>query len=275
MALSSDEKNFIFEYSQQLLTQDLLTSAYLSNSGVGRSLRDMVLARQPVQPLTNPYEEAITGTMRADAAAVRQNARNVAEAADMMSTAKYAVGQIKDALDQMEDIIDQINTGELDASSSVVQGEYDALKEKIDGIIANTDFNGISMLDSSKWGTEQIDVNGAVWIQSQKDGGFNITFNALDGLANLGDLLGSSLADSGDRATQLGYVQSLQSSVDAVLDRYTAKESSLSYEASQLESQAVVLDQAVDNRKSSGLSAEDILLNLILSDTGRLVDESS
>jgi flagellin len=275
MALSSDEKNFIFEYSQQLLTQDLLTSAYLSNSGVGRSLRDMVLARQPVQPLTNPYEEAITGSMRADAAAVRQNARNVAEAADMMSTAKYAVGQIKDALDQMEDIIDQINTGELDASSSVVQGEYDALKEKIDGIIANTDFNGISMLDSSKWGTEQIDVNGAVWIQSQKDGGFNITFNALDGLANLGDLLGSSLADSGDRATQLGYVQSLQSSVDAVLDRYTAKESSLSYEASQLESQAVVLDQAVDNRKSSGLSAEDILLNLILSDTGRLVDESS
>lgn len=275
MALSSDEKNFIFQYSQQLLNQDFLTSSYLSNSAVGKSLRDMVLARQPVQPLTNPFDEAITGTLRGDAAAVRQNARNVAEAADMMGVAKSGAGEIKTALDEMEDIIDKINSGELDGTSTVVQNEYDELATKINGIISGTDFNGIYMLDSTKWGTEQINSSGAVYIQSQKDGGFNITFNAMNSLDNLGDLDGSVLGADGTRATQLSYVQSLQSDVEAIVDRYASKESSLNYQASSLESQAVVLDQAVENRRSSELSAEQILLNLILGDTGKIVDESS
>ncbi|MBU1247063.1 MAG: flagellin, partial [Proteobacteria bacterium] len=200
MSLTNDEKNFIFQYSQQLLNQDFLTSSYLSGSTVGKSLRDMMLAKQPVQPLTNPFEEAITGSLRADSAAVKQNARNLVEAAKMMGTAKAAVGQINDALTQMESIIDQINSGELDGTSSVVQGEYDALKTKIDGIISGTDYNGISMLDSSKWGTQQISSSGAVWIQSLKDSGFNITFNALNSLTNLGDLDGSVLGVSGTRS---------------------------------------------------------------------------
>lgn len=274
MALTDDEKSFIYDYSQQLLTQDLLTSSYLSGSSVGKSLRDMILAKQPVQPLTNPFEEAITGTLRADTAAVQQNARNVSEAASMMGTAKSAVGSIKNALDEMEDIIDKINTGELVGTSAVVQGEYDALAAKINGIIENTDFNGIYMLDSDQWGTEQINSSGQVWIQSLKDGGYNITFNAVNGLTNLGNLDGSVLGTDGTRATQLGYVESLQSDVEAILDRYTTKHASLEYESSQLESQAVILAQAVENRRSSEVSVEQILLNLILGDTGKIVDSS-
>ncbi len=274
MSLTNDEKNFIYLYSQQLLSQDFLTSSYLTGSTVGKSLRDMILAKQPVQPLTNPFEEAITGTLRADSAAVKQNARNLAEAANMMGIAKSAVGQINDALADMEDIIDKINAGTLDGTSSVVQDEYDALKSKVDGIISGTDFNGIYMLDSTKWDTEQINSSGQVYIQSQKDGGFNVSFNALNSLSNLGDLAGSSLGDDDTRATQLSYVESLQSDVSAILDRYTTKESSLNYQTSQTESQAIILDQAVENRRGSSLSMEQILLNLILGDSGSIVNTS-
>ena len=62
--------------------------------------------------------------------------------------------------------------------------------------------------------------------------------------------------------------------VEAVLDRYTSKESSLNYQASATESQGMILDQAVENRRGSSLSVEQILLNLILGDTGGIVDSS-
>lgn len=275
MALTDNDRNLIFNMSQQLLTQDMLTSSIFSNSSVGKSLRDMVLSKPSAQPLTNPFEEAITGTLRADTAAVRQNSRNVGEAAGMMGTAKSAMGNIKTALEEMEDIIDKINAGELDGTSSIVQDEYDALKTKVDGIISNTDYNGIYMLDSDKWGTVQINSSGQVWIQAFKDGGYDISFNAVNGLSNLGDLAGSDLGDAGTMATQLSYVQSLQSDVDAIKDRYTTKHASLEYESNQLESQAVILAKAVENRRTSETSVEQVLLDLILKQTGTIVDDKS
>lgn len=274
MALTDDQRNLIFNMSQQLLTQDVLTNSIFSNSSVGKSLRDMVLAKEPSKPITNPFEEAITGTLRADTAAVRQNSRNVAEAANMMGTAKSAMGNLNTALDDMEDIIDKINSGELDGTSTVVQDEYDALATKINGIIENTDFNGIYMLDSTKWGTEQINASGQVWVQAFKENGYNVTFNAVDGLTHLGDLAGSDLGADGTRATQLSYVQSLQSDASAILDRYTTKHASLEYESNQLESQAVILAQAVENRRTTDNSAEQILLDLILRSTGTILDNS-
>jgi flagellin len=273
MSLSDQEKSFIYKYSTRLLSQDMLTNALFANSGVGRSLRDMVLAKQPVQPLTNPMEAALTGTLRADSAAVRQNARNVGEAANMMGTAKTAVAQISDALADMEDIIDKINQGELSAGSTVVQADYDALRDKITGLISSTDYNGIYMLDGSQWGTDQIDSNGNVWIQAYKDGGFDVTFHNLDGI-DWTQLSGAEL--NTDINTQLAYVQSYASDVNAILDNYASKQSSLEYQQTQLSSQADLLDQAVANRspETSALSTEQLLLNLILSETGRIVDES-
>lgn len=272
--MSSDYGRFIYDYSMQLLSQDMLTNAVFFNSRLGANLRSLVLKSQPVQPLTNPTEEALSGSLRSDAAAVMQNARNVGEATDMVGVAKTAVAQISDALADMEDIIDKINAGELSASSSVVQSDYDALVTKIEGVIESTDFNGIYMLDSSKWNTDQIDSNGNVYIQAYKDGGFDVTFHSLDTI-NWSQLQGSDLET--DLAGQLALVESYASDVNAVLDVYEGKQSSLEYQKVQLESQASLLEQAAAARKpnSSSISVEQLLLNLLLSDTGKIVDESS
>ncbi len=280
MTLSKTERYLVYDTSLQLLQQDLLTNAYLQGSSVGRSLRDMVLQRQPVQPLTNPFDEAITGTLRADARAVAQNARNVSEAAAMMGVGEEGVRGVQSALDEMEDIIEQINSGELDGSDATVQQTYDDLKSKIDGYIANTDYNGIYMLDSTQWGTEQIDSNGSVFIQAFKDGGFNVNFQAVDALSTGGgetfdDLSGADLATDPSRADQLGIVQQLKSQVTSIGDSYESRKESLEFQAARLESQSGLLDQAVEARRQEPtLSTEDILLNLIMRDTGSLLDES-
>ncbi|WP_272699847.1 flagellin N-terminal helical domain-containing protein [Desulfovibrio sp. Fe33] len=281
MALTDIEKSFIYDYSLQLLQQDMLTNRLFGSSAVGRNLRSLVLG-EPVRAATfsNPFEEAISGTLRGDAAAVRQAARNVGEAASMMGVARTGMATIVDALNAMEDIIDRIDSGELDGASSVVQGDFDALADKISGVVSNSDFNGIALLDSSQWGTDQIDSGGNVYIQSSKDGGFNITFHSVDtpsGGVAWTDLDGAALGADGTRATQLGYVQSLQSEMTAIMDIYGGKEDGLQAQQLSLESQAQLLDQAAQLRKPSNpdYSLEQLLADLIARDTGTIFDGTS
>lgn len=280
MALTDIEKNFLVNYSQQLLQQDILTNQLFGGSAVGSDLRSMVLGG-PVRAktFTNPFEEAISGQLRGDAGAVRQASRNVGEASSMMGVARTEMATIVDALSDMEDIIDKINNGELDEASAVVQSDYNALRDKITGTISGADFNGIAVLDSTQWNTSQIDANGNVFIQSNKDGGFNITFHSVDNPSsgtNWSDLSGAALGAAGTRATQLGYVQTLKSEMEAILDMYESKENSLQSQQTALQGQAQILDGAAQLRKPSdpNYSLEKLLADLIARTTGTLVDNS-
>lgn len=281
MALTNLEKYLIFDTTSQLLQQDILTNNYLLGSTVGASLRDMVLNQQRIQPLTQPYDEAITGTLRADAAAVRQNSRNVSEAASLMGTGASAVAQMYDALEQMEGIIDDLDSGDLTYSSSVAN-DFDALVAKITGLIESTDFNGINMLDSSQWGTEQIDSNGQVYIQAYKDGGFNLTFHPLDSLTIDGntwsDFDGTALSADPDRQTQQDMVDDFLASISTFQEMYEGRQASLEFQVSELENQADLLEQAAQNRRqsttTSSTSVEDLLLNLLLGSSS-IVDEDA
>ena len=181
MALTDVEKSYIYNYSNQLLQQDMLTNQLFAGSGVGQDLRSLVLGESTkAKTFTNPFEEAISGTLRADADVTRQASRNVGEATSMMGIARNSMSTIVDSLEAMEEIISDIESGNLDATSSVVQEDYDALRDKITGLISSTDFNGIYLLDSSQWGTEQISASGQVSIQSDQNNGFNIAFHAVD-----------------------------------------------------------------------------------------------
>ena len=280
MALTDIEKSFLYTYSQQLLQQDMLTNQLFGASAVGRDLRSMVLG-DPVRAttFTNPFEQAMSGTLRADAQSVRQASRNVGDAAAMMGVARTGMATISDALDDMEDMIDKINSGELDGTSAVVQGDFDALRDKVTGAISGADYNGIAVLDSSQWGTSQIDANGKVYIQSSANGGFDITFHSVDDPSsgvNWSDLDGTDLGAAGTRATQLGYVQTLQSEMESILDVYQGKEDSLQSQEIQLQSQAQLLDKAAQMRMPSDpdYSLEKLLADLVAEQLGGIVDSS-
>ena len=276
MSLTDIEKSLLYNYSQQLLQQDMLTNQLFAGSRVGQDLRSMVLGKSPGATIfTNPFEEAISGTLRADADVTRQAARNVGEAASMMGVARTSMSTIVDALESMESIIEDIESGSLLATSSVVQADYDALRDKITGIISSTDYNGIYMLDSAQWGTDQISSGGQVYIQSSKDGGFNISFHAVDGgssSTDWSDLSGAALV--GNLAEQKSFVDDLKSWAGSIEDMYSVKEDGLESQQVQLDSQAQLLDSAAQMRKPSDpdYSLEKLLADLIIRETGTIYD---
>jgi len=275
MALTKAEQYLLYDTSLQLLQQDLLTNMLFKGGPVGKSLRDLILARQPVQPLTNPFDEAITGSLRADARTTMQNSRNVTEASSMMGIAKEGVAGLKSALEEMKGIIADINSGKLDKTSTTVRDNYNDLKDKVLGYIANTQYNGIYMLDSTKWGTEQIDAAGNVHIQAYTQGGFNVSFQAVNSL-NFAGLSGAALADDTTRADQNALLDSLLSSVTSIHDRYESRQDHLTFQAERLKSQSELLDQAVEARRQTPTSSvQDLLLDLVLRDSGSLLDQSS
>jgi len=277
MALTDLEKLVLYDYSQQLMQENMLTNQLFYGSSVGRDLRSLVLGNgnSRAMTFTNPFEEAISGTLRADANVTRQAASNVGEGAAMMGVARNGMSTIVDALESMESIIQDIEAGSLLASSTVVQADYDALRDKITGVIGSTDYNGIYMLDSTQWGTDQISAGGQVYIQSSKDGGFNIAFHAVDqgsSSTNWSNLSGAALV--GSLATQKSYVDNLKSWASSIEDMYQVKEDALSSQQTQLESQAQLLDSAAQLRKPSDpdYSLEKLLADLIVRDTGTIFD---
>lgn len=274
MALTDLEKLFVYTTANQIWQQDLLMNAYFQGSSVGANLREMVLGRPAVKPLTNPYDEAITGRLRADSATIRQGARNVKEGASMVGIAAEAVGTIRSTLEEMEDIASKIKSGEL-VWNTTIRDEYNALRDKITGIVQSTMYNGIALLDSTQWGTAQIDSGGAVHVQAFLNGGFDVTFKALDSpTPPWSNLSGSSLNNATGLQTELVELSQLLGYVDTVEDIYTERASGLEYQATALESQADLLDQAVEARRQTPtLSLEEILIRLLLRDTGTLMDE--
>jgi len=276
MALTDIEKDFIYNYSAQLLQQDMLTNQLFGGSSVGSDLRSMVLGGPTkATTFTNPFEEAITGTLRADAETTRQASRNVGEGAAMMGIARNSMSTIVDTLEQMESIITDIEAGNLSATDTTVQGDYDALRDKITGLISSTDYNGIYFLDSTQWDTEQISATGQVHIQNNTGDGYDISFHAVDDGSPSTDWSQLSGADlDGSLATQKAYVDNLKLWASGIEDMYEVKEDGLVSEKTHLESQAQLIDSAVQMRKPSDpdYSLEKLLADLILRETGTIYD---
>ncbi|WP_045222294.1 hypothetical protein [Desulfonatronum thioautotrophicum] len=268
MALGDLQRLVVYDTATQLWQQDLLMNAYFHGSSVGANLRSMILGRQPVQPLTNPFDEAITGQLRADSRTIRQNARNVREGAAMMGTAAQGVGAIKSFLEEMKALAKSVAEDQVDSED--VRDEYNALRSRIEGLVTSTKFNRIALLDGNQWGTSQIDADGKVFIQGFQNGGFDLTFRNLD---QFGVLDGNKLEEEVDLQDQLDELSGLIGNMVTIGDIYTRRQEGLEFQAVALESQADLLDQAVEARRQVPTkSLEEILLDLLFRNSGRIVD---
>ena len=254
---------------------DMLMSAYFRDSQVGANLRRMMIGEQPIQPLTSPFDQAITGRLRSDSAAIRQHSRNVQEAAQIMGIASEAVDSIRDTLKQMQDLAQKIDEGDLEYRQEVAD-DYNEMREKIESIISHTQYNTMHLLDSEKWGgSSLIDEDGKVQIKSLlgRDGLTTLKFYPLDDRDWKG-LEGTDLETEADREGQLDLLSELIGDVTTIEDIYSGRKSSLEFQASRLESQADIMDEAVEARKQTPeMSLEEILVNLLLRYSGRIFDQ--
>jgi flagellin len=125
---------------------------------------------------------AVRELMRADIAVIQQGARNAQDGISMLQTMEGAMSTIDDALVRMQQLAEQAATGSYSsAQRSIMQNEFDEMRQEIDRVAGATKFNGIKMLDNSatvaihfgKLSTDKLDVVGSN--MTSASGGLNIT----------------------------------------------------------------------------------------------------
>ncbi|MCL2122995.1 MAG: hypothetical protein FWH34_02785 [Desulfovibrionaceae bacterium] len=284
----------------QLSVQDMFSSSWFSNALMNKVWTEMM--RSSVHGLlrnTGGPEllgAALGGRLLGDAAMLRQASSNVSEAQSMMRMAADAVENIADLLKEAQTLADDFITAtqDLDLGTTADMGLYmelyskfqplyEAVSNNIDSIIQNTAYNGIALLDGSAWGADpRLSVMGnaaSVHIQAGESG-FPLTFNNMktefSGIAAqyalTAPISSQPLWPGPPRPEVLTDLSSLQSSAQSLADLYAGRAGSLQSQATSLQSQAKILEEAAAQRAKTPapVSTENLLLNLILRDTGGL-----
>jgi flagellin len=228
---------------------------------------------------------ALGGSLRGDAAMLRQASSNVSEAQAMMTMAADAAGNIASLLKDAQTLAGDFlaatqgqSPGDpaYDALYEQYQPLYEAISKNIDSIIKNTTYNGLALLNGNAWanGDERFSVTrdagnnpvaASVHIQAGA-GGFPLTFSNMS-------------TDFSDLVTKRGLYNSpavladlsrLQGSAQTLADLYAGRAGSLQSQAASLQSQAKILGEAAAQRAKTpaSVSTESILLDLILRDSG-------
>jgi len=125
---------------------------------------------------------AVRELMRADIAVIQQGTRNAQDGISMLQTMEGAMATIDDALVRMQQLAEQAATGSYSAAQrTIMENEFDEMRQEIDRVAEATTFNGIKMLDNSaavsihfgKLTTDNISITGSNITSAS--GGLNIT----------------------------------------------------------------------------------------------------
>jgi flagellin len=125
---------------------------------------------------------AVRELMRADIAVIQQGARNAQDGISMLQTMEGAMATIDDSLVRMQQLAEQAATGSYSsAQRTIMENEFDEMRQEIDRVAGATTFNGIKMLDNSaavsihfgKLTTDNISIVGSNITSAS--GGLNIT----------------------------------------------------------------------------------------------------
>ena len=99
----------------------------------------------------SPAGMAIGNKMRAQIMALEQSERNAADGTSVMQTADGALNETHSMLQRMRELAVQAATGTMSTSDrEACQSEIEELKEEIDRIATDTEFNGKRILDGSQ-----------------------------------------------------------------------------------------------------------------------------
>ena len=98
---------------------------------------------------------AIGSNLRSEVAGLRQASLNAGQASSLLQIAEGAMGQINDVLVRMKSLAVQASSGQLsDADRTTLNAEFISLRDEIDRIAADTEFNGVKLLNTSGTSTQ-------------------------------------------------------------------------------------------------------------------------
>jgi flagellin len=129
-------------------------AAQSSMSNVDRTLQTSMQRLSTGLRINNAKDDAaglaIANRMTSDIRGFSQAIRNANDGLSMAQTADGALGQVTDMLQRMRELAVQAGNGSLNADNRIAsQLEVDQLKQQIDNIATQTNFNSINLLDGS------------------------------------------------------------------------------------------------------------------------------
>jgi flagellin len=168
-------------------------------------------------------------TLTADVRGQNQAIRNAADGISLGQTAEGALAQIANNLQRIREIAVQSANGTVEVRSGL-QAEVTELQAENARIVANTKFNGVSLLSAS----------GTITFQVGEDAGQTITVNSLS-VSGVGITAAADVSTSGAASTllstmdtQIGAIAGNRATFGAVQNRFEAVISNLSVSVENL-----------------------------------------
>ncbi len=121
-----------------------------SSSKLGASLQSLASGKRINQAFQDIAAFSVATGLQSQNSTLRAEAQNIAQATSLLQVADGGLGQIGNILDRLTQISTQANSGALtNADRQALNTEFQELSSEIDRIAANTNFNGVNLLDGS------------------------------------------------------------------------------------------------------------------------------
>jgi len=187
---------------------------------------------------------AVRELMRADIAVLKQGNRNAQDAISMLQTMEGAMATIDGALIRMKELAEQAATGSYSSQQrTIMNNEFQQMKQEIDRIAQTTTFNSINMLNSAA-GTNTIHFG-----QSSQ-----IVVNSVD-VQSAALFDSASVGISGANGTNA--IAAL-AEVTTAIQRKDSARASLGYMMNRLESTNEVLNIQAENMMAAESRISDV-----------------
>ncbi|WP_416147331.1 flagellin [Salipaludibacillus sp. HK11] len=203
---------------------------------------------------------AISEGMRGQVRGERMAVRNMEDSQSLTRTAEGALGQSHDILQRMRQLTVQANNGMLTESDrSVLHQEFSQMRETLDSIGRDTEFNTQALLDGS-FTNKQMTTNA----QGES---LNLSIDASTS-EFLGSLAsGKSLADvdlRSDPQSALGVIDESIARISSTRSTLGSTDNRLNYAGSLAQSQLLNLQAAESRIRDADMAAESVHLNQYL-----------
>ena len=197
---------------------------------------------------------AVATKMQTQLSSISVAQDNVAIGSSLLSTAESNYDLITTHLQRIRDLTEQAANGTYGQDSiDAIKAEISARWEEIDRIAANTEYNGIKLLDGSQGTgiTLQVGIDSTANSQLQLDAGLfaNAETSALTGVAG-NTFAGYFTVGGADYDTALD-------AIDKALDEVTARQTEIGAMQNRLDSAADALDVQYSNVTSSLSTIKD------------------
>lgn len=161
-------------------------------------------------------ELAITKKMQAQTTGINTGTKNLNDGMSLLRTSDGAMGSITNSLQRMRELAVRASSGLLnDSNRAAIQKEVDQIKQEIDHVATQTNFNGISLLNGSQ------------------SNGIDLVGDAGGSTVNISKSVNSTLDALGLKDFDVTKNFNIQD-IDAALDKVTSERSTLGAQYNKL-----------------------------------------